>query len=292
MKTLENKVAVITGSTRGLGLAIAGAYAAEGAAVVIAGRTQATVDAVVAEFVAGGAAAAGLACDVGDLQQVAALGAFAVERFGRIDIWVNNAGLSAPYGPTVAIGPEAFRRVVDTNIGGVYNGSIVALGHMLPNRRGKLINLLGRSRKKGVKYQNAYSASKAWVSSFTSALAAEHKDSGIDIFAFNPGLVDTDMLRRVDVVPGFEEKVKPLETVIRLWGNQPDLPAQKALWLASSASDGKNGLAMDVLGPGQVIRGLLREVGRRVTGKPAPDTSLHVRTVAPDGQLMVRPGGS
>ena len=292
MNTLENKVAVITGSTRGLGLAIAGAYAAEGAAVVIAGRTQSTVDAVVAEFVAGGAAAAGLACDVGDLEQVAALGAFAVERFGRIDVWVNNAGLSAPYGPTVAIGPEAFRRVVDTNIGGVYNGSIVALGHMLPNRRGKLINLLGRSRKKGVKYQNAYSASKAWVSSFTSALAAEHKDSGIDIFAFNPGLVDTDMLRRVDVVPGFEEKVKPLETVIRLWGNQPDLPAQKALWLASSASDGKNGLAVDVLGPGQVIQGLLREVGRRVTGKPAPDTSLHVRTVAPDGQLMVRPGGS
>ena len=292
MNTLENKVAVITGSTRGLGLAIARAYAAEGAAVVIAGRTQSTVDAVVAEFVAGGAAAAGLACDVGDLEQVAALGAFAVERFGRIDVWVNNAGLSAPYGPTVAIGPEAFRRVVDTNIGGVYNGSIVALGHMLPNRRGKLINLLGRSRKKGVKYQNAYSASKAWVSSFTSALAAEHKDSGIDIFAFNPGLVNTDMLRRVDVVPGFEEKVKPLETVIRLWGNQPDLPAQKALWLASSATDGKTGLAMDVLGPGQVIRGLLREVGRRVTGKPAPDTSLHVRTVAPDGQLMVRPGGS
>lgn len=285
MKTLANKVAVITGSTRGLGLAIARAYAAEGAAVVISGRTQSTVNAVVAEFVAGGAAAAGLACDVGSLEQVAALGAFAVERFGRIDVWVNNAGLSAPFGPTVDIGPEVFRRVVDTNIVGVYNGSMVALGHMLPNRRGKLINLLGRSRKKGVKYQNSYSASKAWVGSFTSALAAEHEGSGVDIFAFNPGLVDTDMLRRVDVVQGFEQKVKPLETVIRLWGNQPDLPAQKALWLASSATDGKNGLAVDVLGPGQIVRGLLGEVGRRVTGKPTPDTSLRVRTVAPDKQL-------
>jgi NAD(P)-dependent dehydrogenase (short-subunit alcohol dehydrogenase family) len=285
MDTLKNKVAVITGSTRGLGLAIARLYAAEGAAVVISGRTQSTVDAVVAEFVAGGAAAAGLACDVGSLEQVVALGAFAVERFGRIDVWVNNAGLSAPYGPTVDIGAAAFRRVVDTNIVGVYNGSIVALGHMLPSRRGKLINLLGRSGKKGVKYQNAYSASKAWVGSFTLALAAEHKGSGLDIFAFNPGLVDTDMLRRVDVVPGFEQKVKPLETVIRLWGNQPDLPARKALWLASSATDGKNGLAVDVLGPGQIVRGLLREVGRRVRGKPAPDTSLYVRTVAPDKQL-------
>jgi len=282
MNLLENKVAVITGSTRGLGLAIARAYAAAGAAVVISGRTQSTVDAVVAEFVAGGATAAGLACDVGSLEQVAALGAFAVERFGRIDVWVNNAGLSAPYGPTVDIGPEEFRRVVDTNIVGVYNGSIVALGHMLPNRRGKLINLLGRSRNKGVKYQNAYSASKAWVGSFTSALAAEHAESGVDIFAFNPGLVDTDMLRRVDVVQGFEQKVKPLETVIRLWGNQPDLPAQKALWLASSASDGKNGLVADVLGPRRLLGGLLREAGRRVTGKPAPDTSLRVRTVLPD----------
>jgi len=282
MNLLENKVAVITGSTRGLGLAIARAYAAAGAAVVISGRTQSTVDAVVAEFVAGGATAAGLACDVGSLEQVAALGAFAVERFGRIDVWVNNAGLSAPYGPTVDIGPEEFRRVVDTNIVGVYNGSIVALGHMLPNRRGKLINLLGRSRNKGVKYQNAYSASKAWVGSFTSALAAEHEESGVDIFAFNPGLVDTDMLRRVDVVAGFEQKVKPLETVIRLWGNQPDLPAQKALWLASSASDGKNGLVADVLGPRRLLGGLLREAGRRVTGKPAPDTSLRVRTVLPD----------
>ncbi len=286
MKTLANKVAVITGSTRGLGLAIAQAYAAEGAAVVITGRAQSTVDAVVAKLAASGATVAGLACDVGDLEQVAALGAFAAERFGHIDVWVNNAGLSAPYGPTAEVATEAFQRVVDTNIVGTYNGSMVALRHMLPNRRGKVINLLGRSAKKGVKYQNAYSASKAWVSSFTLALAAEYAGSGVGIFAFNPGLVDTDMLRRVDVVAGYEAKVKPLETVIRLWGNQPDRPAQKALWLASAATDGKTGLSVRLLSPTQAMMGLLRDGVRRLTGQSAPDTALDVRPVPPNRDFV------
>ena len=279
MDTLKKKVAVITGSTRGLGLAIARLYAAEGAAVVISGRAQATVDAVVAELQAAGAQAAGLACDVSDLQQVEALGAFAVATYGGIDVWVNNAGLSAPYGPTTGIMTADFMRVVNTNIVGTYNGAMVALRYMRPVRRGKLINLLGRSRRKGVKYQNAYSASKAWVASFTAALADENKDSGVGIFAFNPGLVDTDMLRRVDVVEGYEAKVKPLAIVLRLWGNQPDRPAHKALWLASDATDGKTGLSVQVLTPGAALLGVLREAGRRLTGRPAPDTSLTIRPV-------------
>lgn len=287
MNTLENKVAVITGGTRGLGLGIAQAYLAAGAAVVIAGRNQSTLDRALSELRSKGGRTAGMICDVGDLTQVEALGAFAVATFGGIDIWVNNAGLSAPYGPTVEIAPDAFRRVVDTNIVGVYNGSMVALRTMLPQHQGKLINLLGRSGKKGIKYQNAYSASKVWVASFTSALAAEYKDSGVDIIAFNPGLVDTDMLRRVDVVQGYEAKVKPLETVLRLWGNQPDLPAQKALWLASSATDGKTGLSVNILNPMSALRGVLREVGRRVTGRPAPDSSLEIRPVAPPDSAVV-----
>ncbi len=280
MRILENKVAVITGGTRGLGLGIAQAYAAAGAAVVIAGRSQATVDKALAVLHENGARAAGIPCNVGDMKQVEALGAFAVETFGQIDIWVNNAGLSAPYGPTTEIPTAAFMRVVNTNVVGVYNGSLVALRHLLPEHRGKLINLLGRSDLKGVKFQNAYAASKVWVQSFTLALAQEHKDSGVGIFAFNPGLVDTDMLRHVEVVPGYEQRLKPLETVLRVWGNKPEVPAQEALWLASSATDGKTGLVVKVLNRQRMLSGLIREVIRRVTRQPAPDTSLEIHTLA------------
>lgn len=286
MKILENRVAIITGGTRGLGLSIAQAYAAEGAAVVIAGRSQSTIDSALTALRANGARAEGIACDVGDLKQVEALGAFAAKTFKRIDIWVNNAGLSAPYGPTASIPTSAIMRVIDTNIIGVYNGSMVALRYMLPQHSGKLINLLGRgeSAKKGVKFQNAYSASKTWVRSFTLALAQENKDSGVEIFAFNPGLVDTDLLRHVDAVQGFEQHLKPLETVIRLWANEPEVPAQKALWIASSATDGKTGMAVNVLTGQRMMSGLLREVARRITRKPVPDTSLDIHTVVSDRQ--------
>lgn len=284
MKTLENRVSVITGGTRGLGLGIAQAYAAEGSAVVIAGRSQSTLDSALAELRARGARAEGITCDISDVQQVEALAAFAIEKFGTIDIWVNNAGQSAPYGPTIAIPRSEFLQVITTNIIGTYNGSMVALRHMLPKGSGKLINLLGRGAddKKGVKFQNGYAASKMWIRSFTLALASEHADSGVGIFAFNPGLVDTDLLRRVNVVAGYEQHLKPLETVIRLWGNPPEIPAQKALWLASSATDGKTGMVISVLTWQRLIGGLLHEMVRRARGLPAPDTSLKIHTIEPE----------
>ncbi|HZW03789.1 MAG TPA: SDR family NAD(P)-dependent oxidoreductase, partial [Anaerolineaceae bacterium] len=101
MSLLEGKVAVITGGTRGIGLAIARAYARNGAAVMVASRTQPAVDEAVRQIQAEGGQAAGLAVDVADLGQVQALAESARSRFGRLDIWVNNAGAAGPYGPTL-----------------------------------------------------------------------------------------------------------------------------------------------------------------------------------------------
>ena len=279
MGLLDNKVAVVTGGTRGLGLAIAQACAREGAAVMIASRSNTSVEKAIALLKASGAAAAGLACDVGDWAQVQALADRAIKAYGHFDIWVNNAGLSAPYGPSIDVSIDKFETVLRTNIFGTYYGSRAALKHFLPRRAGKLINLLGRGDKEPVPLQNAYASSKAWIRNFTLALAKEYKDSGVGVYAFNPGLVLTDMLGQVEAMEGYEERVRPLETVARMWGNLPEVPARRAVWLASAATDGRTGLEVRVLKPAVIVGGLLRELGRRLTRQPAPPSTMTVASV-------------
>lgn len=279
MSVLTGKVAVITGSTRGLGLAIAQTYAKAGAAVIISSRTASAVDAAVESFQSEGYRAAGLACDVADLAQVQAVRQLALDTFGGLDIWVNNAGMAGVYGPTLGVPTERYIKVIQTNIVGTYYGSIIAMQHFVGQGRGKLINMQGRGDRKPVSMQNAYAPSKTWVRSFTLALAKEYKKSGVGVFAFNPGLVDTDMLRQIDVVPGHEQDVNPLRTVIRLWGNEPSIPAQKALWLASPATDGKTGLEVNVLTPAAAALGIVCAGLRQLTGRVGEPVELVITPI-------------
>ena len=278
---LQDKVAVITGGSRGLGYAIAEAYAREGAKVVIASRTQNAVDEAVKKLQGNGAQAAGLACDVSDIQQVEALADFAIGAFGRVDIWVNNAGLSAPYGPTAHIPSDDFLNVINTNITGTYNGSVVAMRYLAAQKSGKLINLLGRGDNGSIPLQNAYSSSKVWVRNFTRTLAKEYKNSGVDVFGFNPGLVRTDMLSNVHALNGYEHKMNPLRFVAILWGNEADVPAQKALWLASSATDGRTGLHVTVLTQWFMLSRLIVALFGWLFKKPNPLMELNITSVEP-----------
>ena len=276
---LKDKVAVITGGSRGLGLAIAQAYARAGAKVVIASRTPHAVDLAVDSLRASGYHATGLACDVADMAQVEALAQHAIQTFGRMDIWVNNAGLSAPYGPTVHIPRRDFMTVINTNIIGTYNGSIVAMRHFLAQKSGKLINLLGRGDKGSIALQNAYSSSKVWVRNFTKTLANEYRNSGVDIFGFNPGLVRTEMLSNVHAVVGYEEQMNPLRFVAMLWGNDADVPAEKALWLASPATDGKNGTMVTVLTKRMMLSRLIALPFRKLLNRSTELLPLNVTSV-------------
>ena len=282
MGTLDDKVAVVTGSTRGLGLAIARAFAREGAAVVLCGRSPAELEHAVAEMTARGQRVSAIVADVGALADVKRVAAHAVATYGKLDVWVNNAGVAGVFGPTAALDPAIIERGIRTNILGVYYGSIVAIQRFqAQGTGGKLINILGRGDRKPVRLQNAYAPTKAWVRSFTGALAKEYAGTGIGIYMLNPGLMDTALLRQVTVVRGLDEKVKPLATVMRLWANPPETPAETAVWLASSATDGKTGTEKQTLTTSGILAGLLREAGRRILRRPAPTISLDIRSVEP-----------
>jgi len=281
MKLLEGKVAVITGSTRGIGLGIAEAYAREGADLVVSSRSQAAVDETVKRIRGTGSKVVGQACDVAQQDQVFALANLAAQNFGKVDIWFNNAGVETAFGPTMSYSAEDFFKVVQTNIMGVYYGSRAALQLFLPQRSGKLINMVGRGYKGPVPYQNAYAASKAWVLSFTKSLAQEYSESGVGIYNFNPGLVITDMLTQFDVIEGHEHRLKVFPTVLRVLGRTPDYPARKAVWAASSATDGKTGLLINSFSYLTAFEGLVKEITRLITRRPSDIPEIQMRSVPP-----------
>jgi NAD(P)-dependent dehydrogenase (short-subunit alcohol dehydrogenase family) len=278
---LADKVAVITGGSRGLGFVIAQAYAHQGAAVVIASRSAETVEQAVNDIQSAGGKASGLTCDVADLEQIHALADHAVAKFGSLDIWVNNAGLSCPYGPTITIPPERFTNLINTNILGVYNGSFVAMHHFIPQKRGKLINLIGRGARRPVTMQNAYASSKAWVRNFTLALAKETKESGVGVYLFNPGLVNTDMMQNLHFIQGYEGQLKTFKTIARLWSTNPDVPARKAVWLASSATDARTGLEINLIGPKAILQGIVSEAISYLLKRPARKFDIEATIVKP-----------
>ena len=211
MNTLKGKVAVVTGASRGFGQAVAILFAHEGASVVLSARSQKDIEGIAAELRSQGHTAVAFACDVSDPAQLEALAHFALQTYGHFDIWVNNAGAAGPYGATFDLAPEKFLGVMGTNMAGVYHGSRLAMRHFLPRKYGKLINILGAGSRKPVPNQNAYTSTKAWIRVFTLALAKEYKDSGVGVFALQPGLMDTDLL--TDVVT-FEEHAERLRNVM------------------------------------------------------------------------------
>jgi len=156
------------------------------------------------------------------------------------------------------------------------------------DRVGHAVNLLGRGDNGSVKFQNAYTSSKIWVRNFTETLAKEYDESGIDIFGFNPGIVFTDMINQVEAVAGYEEKMQPLRIVAPLLGNDADVPAAKALWLASAESDGKNGMMSTVLTRGFMLKRLLLGAWKWVSHR-FKKLDLHIERVEPPRELAPVP---
>jgi glucose 1-dehydrogenase len=279
-RLLSGKAAVITGASRGLGKAIAELFARQGASVVLAARSGKEIEKAAASLRKEGCQAMAVVCDVTKPSQVEALARKAIKKYGSFDIWINNAGTPGPYGATLDVSPELFMQVVETNILGVYHGSVTALRHFLPKKSGKLINILGAGALKPVPNQNAYGSSKAWVRVFTLALAKEYKDNGVGIFALQPGLMETGLLTEVTTYKEHTQRLRNfMPVLIRAGGKKPEIPARKVLWLASHATDGKTGLDLRVGSSMQFFFGFLREGFHSLLHLPARKINMNIHVL-------------
>jgi short-subunit dehydrogenase len=192
LKPLDQQVIVITGASSGIGLATAISAAKAGAKVVLSARSEQTLNEVVHQISATGGQAIAVRCDVADRKQVEHLAQTAVGHFGRIDTWINDAGLSI-YGRMDEVSDADFRRLFDTNFWGVVNGSLVALPY-LKKQGGALINVGSEVSEAVVPLQGMYSASKHAVKGFTDALRVEIDEidnAPVSITLIQPTAVNT-----------------------------------------------------------------------------------------------------
>jgi 3-oxoacyl-[acyl-carrier protein] reductase len=192
--SLENKVALITGGSRGIGRAIALEFAARGAAVVVNyNKSPEAAEEVVKQIQAAGGKAAAYQADVSDFKQAETLVKFTVETFGDLSILVNNAGITRDQ--LIMLMSEAdWDAVINTNLKSAFNCSKAAVKHMMRRRVGRIINMASVAGQMGNAGQTNYSASKAGQIGFTKALAREVAARNITVNAIAPGFVDTEIL--------------------------------------------------------------------------------------------------
>lgn len=195
--SLENKVALITGGSRGIGRAIALEFAARGAAVVVNyNKSPEAAEEVVKKIKDAGGKAAAYQADVADFKQADALVKFTIETFGDLSILVNNAGITRDQ--LIMMMPEGdWDSVINTNLKSTFNCSKPAVKHMMRKRTGRIINMASVAGQMGNGGQTNYSASKAGQIGFTKALAREVAARNITVNALAPGFVDTEILEGI-----------------------------------------------------------------------------------------------
>jgi len=191
-KTLAGKVAIVTGGTRGIGLAIARLLAEDGASVVVSGRDAARLDAAVKELESLGAPAMAVAADAAKREDADRLVEATRERFGRIDVLVNNAGITRDQ-LLVRMKDDDWDQVLDTNLRGVFLMTRAVGKVMMRQKSGRIINIASTAGAMGNPGQVNYSAAKAGVIGLTKAAGRELAHWNILVNAVAPGLIETDM---------------------------------------------------------------------------------------------------
>ncbi|MFY2556235.1 SDR family oxidoreductase [Corallococcus terminator] len=253
MERLNGKVAIITGASAGIGRAAAKLFAAEGAKVVVGARRKEELDTLVAEIVAAGGQAVALAGDVRSEEYARALVALAVQRYDRLDIAFNNAGVMGESGPSTEVSEKGFSDALAVNLTAAFLGAKHQLGPMVKQGAGSIIftsTFVGYSF--AFPGTAAYSASKSGLVGLTQALAAEYGPKGVRVNALLPGGVDTPMYQTVNASPESKTFITGLHALKRV--ATPEELAKAALFLASDDASFVTGTATLVDGGVSITR--------------------------------------
>ncbi|MCC6607705.1 MAG: glucose 1-dehydrogenase [Anaerolineae bacterium] len=247
---LTGKVALITGASRGIGQAIAEAYAAAGAKVVLASRRQESLDEVAELIRSNGGEALPIAAHTGDDDAVNELVAKAIEAYGRIDIAVNNAATNPHFGPVMTADESHWDKILDVNVKGYFRVAKGCVPGMKARGGGKIINIASIAGLTPQPGMGVYCVSKAAVLMLTQVLAAELAADNIQVNAIAPGFIKTKFSAAIWGNPHINEAVMKQIPQGRM--AEPEELTGMALYLASAASSFTTGATMLIDG-GQFI---------------------------------------
>ena len=231
MGSLDHRIALITGASRGIGRSIAETFAREGAQVVLCGRRQQTLDAVAREI---GSNARAIACHVGRLEEIHRLVESVLGQFGRIDILVNNAGTNIAQGPSLEIEEAQFDKMIEINLKSAFRLIQLVAPGMCERGAGSIINIASISGLRPQFHGLLYSMTKAALIMMTQSYAVELGVRGVRVNAIAPGLVQTALSEHYwkdDARRARQMEAQPIRHL-----GQPAEIAEVALTLASEAS--------------------------------------------------------
>lgn len=243
---LDGKIALVSGASRGIGEAIARLLASQGAHVIVSSRKLAACQQVADSIGADGGQASALACHIGETEQIEQVFAQVRERFGRLDILVNNAATNPQFCHILDTDPGAFQKTVDVNIRGYFFMSVQAGRLMREHGGGSIINVASINGVSPGEFQGIYSVTKAAVINMTKAFAKECAPFGIRCNALLPGLTDTRFASALVSDPNILKTALariPLKRVAA-----PEEMAGAVLYLASAASSYTTGAILNVDG--------------------------------------------
>ena len=228
---LKDKVALITGGSSGIGRAVALAWAREGAKVVVSDVDRGGGEETVEQVRTAGGEAIFIAADVGKPEECEALVRGAVEKFGRLDIACNNAGIGGPQAPTADYPLDGWAQVIGINLSGVFYGMKYQLPAMLKNGGGAIINMASILGAVGFAGAPAYAAAKHGVVGLTQTAALEYSAQGVRINAVGPGFIHTHMISALEDNKAVNDMLVAAHPIGRL--GRAEEVAELVLWLSS-----------------------------------------------------------